>query len=227
MTTTYTQPEAMIFDMDGTLFQTETMLVGAYHKTFDALRREGLFEGNTPPIDLMLNSLGMLLAAIWERVMPDSSKAVHLRADDLLLEYEMEGLREGDGSLYPGVEQTLRELKARGVRLFVASNGLEPYVKGVAAATGITPLFEGIYSAGEYKTKSKVDLVRILMETHGVQSAWMVGDRSSDVEAGHANGLTVVGCDYAAFRSEGELDEAHIRIASFDELLGYLPTVRA
>ncbi|UUZ80601.1 hypothetical protein LJK88_38035 [Paenibacillus sp. P26] len=39
-----TTPEAMIFDLDGTLFQTETPLP-AYHATFDRLRAEGLYEG--------------------------------------------------------------------------------------------------------------------------------------------------------------------------------------
>ncbi|UUZ93287.1 hypothetical protein LJK87_00265 [Paenibacillus sp. P25] len=35
----------------------------------------------------------------------------------------------------------------------------------------------------------------------------MVGDRSSDVEAGRANGLFVVGCDYAGFRKPGNWTE--------------------
>jgi len=221
METKFERPEAMIFDMDGTLFQTETMLIGAYEKTFDALRLEGLFEGETPPVDLMLSSLGMLLGAIWQRVMPDASEETHRRADDLFLEYEMEELELGRGKLYDGVAETLRELHERGVRLFVASNGLELYVKEVARHMGIAPLFERLYSAGEFRTKSKVDLVRRLMDDNGVTTAWMVGDRSSDVEAGRENGLVVVGCDYAAFRSEGELDEAHIRIQDFPALLRY------
>ncbi len=39
-----TKPEAMIFDLDGTLFQTETLLLPAYRATFDRLREEGLYE---------------------------------------------------------------------------------------------------------------------------------------------------------------------------------------
>lgn len=41
-------PFAIIFDMDGALFQTETVLVPALHKTFDRLRCEGLWQGDTP-----------------------------------------------------------------------------------------------------------------------------------------------------------------------------------
>ncbi|MCR8643692.1 HAD hydrolase-like protein [Paenibacillus sp. N1-5-1-14] len=215
-------PEAMIFDLDGTLFQTETLLVKAYHKLFDTLRSEGLFEGPTPPEERMLSCLGMVMETIWDKVMPDASIEAHERANELLSRYELEGLAAGDGKLYDEVEVTLKELRSRGIKLFVASNGQEPYVRGVAAAKGITDLFVDLYSAGEYQTTTKVDLVAHLLNKYQLKSAWMVGDRSSDVEAGLENGLTVVACDYATFRSAGELEGAHIRIKEFKEILNYI-----
>lgn len=213
------RPEAMIFDMDGTLFKTETLILPAYHQSFDQLRKEGLYEGETPPEELLLGGLGMLLVDIWNKVMPGSSEEARLRIDDLLLHYQEEGLKQGIGELYPGVKETLESLQAQGVRLFVASNGLELYVKEVARHMGIASCFEGLYSAGEYQTKSKVDLVRILLEQHEVKSAWMVGDRSSDVEAGTKNGLPVIGCDYAGFGKADELEGSTVIIHSFEELL--------
>ncbi|CAH1225911.1 MULTISPECIES: HAD hydrolase-like protein [Paenibacillus] len=218
--TTLRKPEAMIFDMDGTLFQTETLLMPAYHRLFDTLRAEGHFEGETPPEERMLGSLGMLLEDIWKVVMPDASEAAHRRADELLLQLEIEGLDGGDSRLYPQVKETLEALKEQGVRLFVASNGLEDYVKGVAFAHEIMPLFEGVYSAGQYKTPSKVDLVQILLKKHHIQDAWMVGDRSSDVEAGKMNGQTVIGCAYAGFGRDEELAGSDVLISDFTELLG-------
>lgn len=215
-------PEAMLFDLDGTLFQTETLLLPAYHATFDELRAKGLFEGETPPEERILGALGMLLEHIWMRVMPEAPIATHQEADKLLIKYQVQGLQEGRGILYEGVAETLQILHDKGVRLFVASNGLETYVKEVMAAQGLAPIFEGLYSAGEFQTRSKVDLVKILLETYGIESAWMVGDRSSDVEAGLQNNLTVVACDYAGFREAGELEGAHIRIRRFAELLDYI-----
>ncbi len=215
-------PEAMIFDLDGTLFQTETLLETVHRRLFAQLHREGLYGVVAPPIDRLLGSLGMLLSDIWKRVMPDGSPEAHERANELMLQYEMEELAGGVGHLYPGVAETLSELRNRGVRLFIASNGLEKYVKGVPAAKGIGELFEGMYSAGEFATSSKADLVRRLLDTFGVTSAWMVGDRSSDVAAGKENALFVVGCDYAGFRREGELDGSDAVIRSFPELLDLL-----
>lgn len=216
-------PEAVIFDLDGTLFQTETLLETVHRRVFETLRNERLYTEATPPIDKLLGSLGMLLEDIWKRVMPDGSPQAHERANVLLLQYELEELSLGRGSLYPGVPETLTALCRRGIRLFIASNGLELYVKGVPEIKGIAELFEGTYSAGEFGTASKVELVRRLMDTFGVRNAWMVGDRSSDVEAGLKNGLSVVGCDYAGFRREGELDGSHAVIRSFPELLDLLP----
>lgn len=213
------RPEAMIFDMDGTLFKTETLLIPVFHRVFDQLRKEGLYAGETPPEELILSCLGMLLPDIWRRVIPNHSETVHRRADELLLEYELEGLQQLATELYPQVPETLQELKARGVRLFVASNGLEHYVKGVAEAHGIAPLFEGLFSAGEFQTATKVDLVKLLLDRHGITRAWMIGDRSSDVEAGKRNGLAVIGCAYAGFGDDRELAGSDVRIRNFDELI--------
>lgn len=212
-------PEAMIFDMDGTLFQTETVLIPAYNRVFEQLRAEGLYKSETPDSSLILGSLGMLLTDIWLRVMPDASPAAQDRANVLLLQYQLEELDNKGGELYPRVLETLVALHRRGVRLFVASNGLEAYVKGVVASMGLNYLFEGLYSAGEYQTQSKVELVRMLLEEYDLENAWMVGDRSSDVEAGKGNHLFVVGCSYADFGSSKELNEADIVIATFADLL--------
>lgn len=217
------QPQALIFDLDGTLFKSETLSLPAYHRMFDQLRAEGLFSGPTPPESRFLSSLGLLLSEIWKNVLPDASEETRLRADSLLLSYQMQLLREGYGELYSGVAKTLQVLCQRGYKLYVASNGLEKYVKEVIRATGLSSFFTALYSAGEFQTQSKVELVRLLMESHQLEFAWMCGDRLSDVEAGRANGLYVVGCNYAGFHVDGELNRANIVISSFPDVLNCLP----
>ncbi|MFC4776362.1 HAD family hydrolase [Paenibacillus sp. GCM10023252] len=213
------KPQAIIFDMDGTLFETDTLLIGVHERLFQTLRAEGLYHSPTPPVERLLGCLGMVLEDIWRQVMPDGSEEARARADELLLQYELEGLENGEGELYPHVAQTLTALKEHGVKLFVASNGLEHYVKGVAQHKGISPLFDGLYSAGEYGTVSKVNLVQRLLKDHHIEQAWMVGDRSSDVEAGKENGLAVIGCAYAVYGRAAELDGADVLLSDFRELL--------
>ncbi|MCJ8010165.1 HAD hydrolase-like protein [Paenibacillus sp. KQZ6P-2] len=213
------RPEAMIFDMDGTLFQTESVLLPAYHKLFDTLRSEGLYTAPTPPEERMLGSLGMLLEDIWKVVMPDGSEEAHNRANELLLQLELEGLAGGETLLYPEVKETLEALHEQGVKLYVASNGLEHYISGIVDTHELAKLFDGLYSAGKHGTLSKVDLVKLLLEENHVKSAWMVGDRSSDVEAGKKNELGVIGCAYAGFGNHEELKGSDVLISSFSELL--------
>ncbi len=216
------RPEAAIFDMDGTLFQTETLLEVVHDRLFEQLKAEGLYPV-TPPLEKVLACLGMLLADIWETIMPDASPEARARADELMLELELGAIAEGQGVLYPGVRETLERLKAQGVRLFVASNGLQPYVEAIVKHRGLSELFDGLYTAGGRQTASKADLVGILLREHGVSQAWMVGDRSSDVHAGKQNGLYVVGCRYATFGDEGELEGSDVIITAFDQLLDLLP----
>lgn len=213
------KPEAMVFDMDGTLFQTESLLLPAYHKMFDILREEGLYSGPTPPEERILSSLGMLLAEIWKNVMPEADEAVHRRADELLLKLEIEGLQAGGTLLYPQVTETLAALRERGIRLFVASNGLKDYIHSIVVVHELKDLFEGLYSAGGQGTATKTELLRLLLEDHGISNAWMVGDRSSDVEAGKGNNQTVIGCAYAGFGRQDELKGSDVIISSFDELI--------
>lgn len=212
------KPQAIIFDMDGTLFKTETLLIPAHDRVFTRLRGEGFYNGETPSPEIMLSSLGMLLDEIWMRVIPEATDAARDRANELLIEEELAGLALPGTELYPDVMETLQKLRNQGVKLFVASNGLEPYVKGVSDAHQLTSLFDGLYSAGGYDTSTKVDLVRILLEEHGIESAWMVGDRSSDVEAGKENGLKVIGCAYAGFGQDDELDGSDVLIQHFNEI---------
>ncbi|MFC4765983.1 HAD family hydrolase [Effusibacillus consociatus] len=104
------------------------------------------------------------------------------------------------------------------MRLYIASNGGEPYVKGVARAKGIDSYFDRIYSAGEFKTSRKEELVEKLLLDTEERDAVMVGDRKSDVRAGKANGLFVIGCDFG-FARPGELDGADRIIRRFEEIL--------
>ena len=53
------------------------------------------------------------------------------------------------------------------------------------------------------------------LDEHDIRDAWMVGDRSSDVEAGKENGQTVIGRRYAGFGGEQELKGSDVVIHSF------------
>jgi len=213
---------AVLFDMDGTLLQTEKLAVPAFQRTFAELRERGLWDGPTPADDRFTHVLGMTLEQLWKTLLPGADEKTHHIADELLLHYEKELLQEGITDLYPGVREQLTAMHQRGIALFVASNGLEEYIDAICEQYRIKPLFTDLYSAGRFHTKSKTDLVAKLLHDYQVKEAVMVGDRRSDMDAGKDNGLLTIGCDFG-FAKPGELDRADVIIRRFTELSDHLP----
>jgi len=217
--------KAVLFDLDGTLFRTEEVGVPAFQETFRILKNEGIFQGDVPSAEKIQSVFGMTHEEIWQTLLPNADDRLKSKADQLMLDKEIQLFREGRGKLYPGVEETLNQLAETGYSLFIASNGSGPYVRTALETQGLIHLFKGIYTAGEYHTKTKVDLVKICKEENGIIEGFMVGDRSSDMRAGKENGLVTIGCRYVGFAQFGrqaELADAHHIIQSFPELLSVI-----
>jgi phosphoglycolate phosphatase len=205
----------IIFDMDGTLFQTEKVAVPALQQTYRRLQAEGFPVGEPPDEGAIQAVFGMMPQEIWERLLPETEQSVRELADKWWLEDELKAIEAGKGELYPGVAATLTRLYRQGHRLFIASNGLGPYIRGILHYFDLTSLFTDVYSAGEKGIGEKERLVKVLVEEHRVTHGVMVGDRSSDVRAGKENRLWVVGCRYAGYPQFGRGDE----LAGADEII--------
>ncbi|AZR72854.1 hypothetical protein BBF96_05295 [Anoxybacter fermentans] len=208
--------KTIIFDLDGTLFQTEELAIPAFYDTISRLRNEGLYESEIPEKETLLSMFGKTNDQIWAELLPGASSHVIEKADEYMLHYEMLRLKRGEGNPYPGVVETLKVLKKEGYRLCIASNGSEIYVTGVAEYY-FPGLFAAVYSAGGYQTNSKVELVRLIVERFNDGPMAMVGDRSSDIEAGKKNGLLTIGCKYG-FGREEELAGADYVINNFTQI---------
>lgn len=211
--------ELWIFDMDGTLLDSASLAVPAFHVTRARMAQAGWVVPDAWSDDQVLRTFGMTHEHIWLQLLgyrlDDESQRM---ADKWLLEEELAGLQEGRATLFAGVADTLRLLHAQGAQLAVASNGQQAYIEGIIEAFGLRAIFAGLYSAAGRQTATKVELVRQLLSEIPHDRAVMVGDRSSDVEAGLENGLPVVGCAFG-FANDGELAGATVRIGHFADLL--------
>lgn len=215
---------AILFDMDGTLLQTDKLATPAFTRTFEQLQRKGLWDGPIPDEGEITNLLGMTIDQVWNKLLPDASEETVHAADAFLLENEIQLIQERVTDLYPGVKETLQSLHTQGYALFVASNGQEGYIDAICEEYGLKPLFTDLYSAGRFSTKTKNDLVAKLLNDYEIKQAIMVGDRHSDIEAGTTNGLITIGCDFG-FAQPGELDGATIIMTSFPQLLEILSKI--
>jgi phosphoglycolate phosphatase len=209
-------PFAIIFDMDGTLFQTETVLVPALHKTFDRLRREALWQGDTP-VEEYLRILGVPIAEVWRQLMPEASEAVRKQADAWFLEDIIAEIEQGNGRLYPDVLTTLAALADQEIPLFVASNGRQRYLAAIRTAFQLEHYFIDFYGLDRFSLPSKSALVKQLLNDYQIERAVMVGDRRSDIQAAKDNGIWSIGCRFG-FANDEELRGADVIIHQFSEI---------
>lgn len=216
---------AIFFDLDGTLYQTELVAVPAFQRTFDQLQQEGLYTYATPSVSEIESVFGLTGYVFWQQLLPHADAAVRRYADELLLTHELALIDEGVGKFYPGVEEGLHQLHESGFQLFIMSNGIAPYVKAALDSQDLSRLFTELYTLGDELGVSKSEAVKAAIQKHQIMQAYMVGDRQSDMDAGRSNDLFTIGCKYTGFPYFGkaaELAMANAVISWFDELLQYV-----
>lgn len=123
---------------------------------------------------------------------------------------------------YPGIREALAALKAKGLRLFVATSKPETLAAEVLTHFGLAEYFEIIRGAsldGSRDTKALV--IRCLLDTLGERpDAVMVGDTAFDVIGAAAHGIGTVGVTWGyGSRDEMEKAGALAVVDTMDELL--------
>ncbi len=215
----------VIFDVDGTLVDSQADILGAMHLAFAA---EGL---PVPPRDMILAQVGLSLPVMMPRLAPEADQAAQARLVDGYKDAYMT-LRAEQGTalsspLYPGARATLDSLRAQDETLIGVATG--------KSRRGLDKLIEGHGLEGVFITQQVADfhpskphpamLLEALSET-GVdaQNAVMVGDTGFDMEMAAAAGVTGIGVSWG-YHTRDRLDAAAHVIDSFDALVPLLETV--
>lgn len=198
----------VIFDLDGTLADTIPDIAAAISKT---IAKYGDF-GNIE--DLTRRSIGNGARKLMERVYD----ALGIPKDGLeedLRDYEALYARENciDTVLYPNTQKVLDGLRARGIRMSVATMKPRGATMGVLENLGVTPYMDLILSADDMAAP-KPDPWSVLAcaEHAGVaaEECMMVGDSMTDVGAGlHAHAVSVA-------RMGGYYDQEKMRHSGAD-----------
>ena len=212
--------KAVIFDMDGTLFQTGKILEQSLEEAFAVLRERGDWQGPAP-VEEYRNIMGVPLPVVWETLLPETSEETKREMDRCFLERLIANIGEGKGDLYPDAREVFTALRLEGYCIFIASNGLVRYLSAIVEHYGLDEWVTETFSIEQAESSDKAELVRMIIEKYDVTEGAVVGDRLSDIRAAKANDLLAVGCRFD-FAQEQELKEADLVIDGLKELTDVL-----
>lgn len=206
---------AMFFDVDGTLIDSRADLAAAVNTT----RAEYGLEPVT--LERVMSFVGSGARYLFENTLPELRERfdeVWPRYREIYREHMLDSTQP-----YPGVMETLEELRRRGVKLGINTNKPNFATRQILEHFGMAEYFgEAVVAGGDCaEMKPSAQPILVAAEKMGGHRLgagdWMVGDNWTDVESGHNAGIGAVYCEFGF----GELRDSKPEktIKAFKELL--------
>ena len=208
--------ESLIFDIDGTLWDSRALVAEGYNIQ---LKKEGLDHLCVTAEDLK-PLFGKVMTEIADVVL--ATIPVEQRYDlmERCMDTENRYLFENECRIgYPKVKETMAEL-AKTHRLFIVSNAQCGYPELCIEKLGLGDYIEGHMCFGD-TGKPKGQTILALMARHGIQNAAYIGDTQGDYEATLDAGIPFI---FAAY-GFGTPTEWDAKIDDFTQLPGILETL--
>ncbi len=181
-------PRAIVFDLDGTLFDTSIAIVQAMNHAYASRGRAPL----APSEFLQFVGDGARLLCARAAGLPEEDPEVDALVDAYVGYYVAHPLDHT--TFMPGAQEALEQL--RDYRLAICSNKPRPATEALLGALGVTDRFETILAGGDMLEK-KPDPKPVLEIAKRLRLApsqlVVVGDGPQDVEAGRRAGARTVG----------------------------------
>jgi phosphoglycolate phosphatase len=202
--------ESLIFDIDGTLWDSRALVAEGYNIQ---LKAESLDHLCVTAEDLK-PLFGKVMTEIADVILASIDPKDRYDLMERCMETENKYLFENECKIgYPGILETVREL-AKSYRLFIVSNSQCGYPELCMEKMGLTPYIQGHMCFGDTGT-SKGKTIRALMERHGIENCVYVGDTQGDYEATVEAEVPFIWCAYGF----GTPDGYAAKIEQFEDLL--------
>lgn len=170
--------ESLIFDIDGTLWDSRALVAEGYNIQ---LREEG-YDHLCVNAEVLRPLFGQTMEPIADVIFASVPLPERYALMARCMERENQYLVENECRIgYEGVKETL-EILARDYRLFIVSNAQCGYPELCMEKLGIGHLIEGHLCFGDTGTE-KGETIRALMRRHHIASAVYIGDTQGDFEA--------------------------------------------
>lgn len=206
----------VIFDVDGTLVDSQSDILGAMQLSFAA---EGL---ETPSRSDILGVVGLSLDVLMPRLAPEADAQRLARLVQGYKDAYMALRSEQGGAVsspfYPGAREVLETLQAMpDVLLGVATGKSRRGLDKLIEAHGLEGIFVTQQVADFHPSKPNPSMLLQALSETGVQAAdaVMLGDTSFDMEMAQAAGVAGIGVSWGYHPAE-RLGAARHMVESFD-----------
>ena len=202
--------ESLIFDIDGTLWDSRSLVAEGYNIQ---LKAEGLDHLCVTAEDLK-PLFGKVMTEIADVLLGSIPGESRYDLMERCMATENKYLEENQCRIgYPGVTETIAALSKK-YRLFIVSNSQRGYPELTMEKLGLEPYIQGHLCFGDTGT-SKGKTIRTLMEKYGITNCAYIGDTQGDYEATVEAGVPFFWCTYGFGTPMGYA----ARVDSFAELL--------
>ena len=194
--------KAVIFDLDGTLTQSEE---GIWASVKYAAEKLGFPEPDAPTLRKFIGPpLGYSFREYLGMDDATADKAVETYRE----RYNVVGLFEN--RVFPGIRRLMRTLKQEGWYIGIATGKPQKTSERVVAHFGLDKFVDKLCGPTADHRADKIDLIKNALPAdwdYQTEEAWMVGDRKFDVEGAIGAGVKSIGVGYG-YGSEEELRTA-------------------
>ena len=184
--------DVAIFDADGTLFYTKPGIVACIK---DVVRNFGYRNLNDDEYDQFIGPPIQLTFAKVFGLTPEEG----LRAATEFRRMYVEDKYLFDGWLYEGMEETLRQLKANGIKVGVATYKMEPMALKICRHFKVNEYAGSIHGTDNDSTIKKPDIIRMVTKDYGCEDmsrVVMIGDTDFDAAGAEGAGCKFLGVTY-------------------------------
>lgn len=181
--------EALIFDLDGTLWDCVDTTVEAWNKS--------LLQRGLPPTmtrSEMEKTMGWTVRQVREGLFPGKSEDEATRLLNQFYEIENQLILEKGGQPYPNLKETLEALTEK-YQLFLVSNCGCGYIESFLSFYQLEKLFTD-HECNGATGLPKGENIRLVMHRNGIQKACYVGDTESDAAAAEQAGIPFLFASY-------------------------------
>ncbi|WP_170476987.1 HAD-IA family hydrolase [Ruegeria arenilitoris] len=212
----------VLFDVDGTLVDSQGSIVSAMTASFEALSL------NAPPRSETLSIVGLSLPQAISQLAPEHSLKVQERlVEGYKQAYHANRLEKGaaNSPLYPGARKVIETLHSvPEILLGVATGKSQRGLDALLEAHDLERFFVTRQVADHHPSKPHPSMINTALAETGVaaENASMIGDTSFDMEMASAAGVAGIGVSWG-YHHRSSLTAAVSVIDSFD----LLPSVLA